>query len=283
MKQGGKSVSRELVYRALAQRPGEYLSGQELSRALGISRAAVWKAVESLRRRGYDIEARSGRGYRLTDAGDRLGQREISACLRAPRDYWQVLEEVDSTNTVCKRLAADEAPDGTVVMADCQTAGRGRRGRSFSSPRGMGLYLSVLWRPACPPESLLPLTALSAVAVCRAVERAGGVSPAIKWPNDLVLGGRKLGGILTELSLEGESGHVDYVIVGIGLNCRQRAEDFPPELADMATSLDMALPQQVKRSALAAALMEELDLLRTEVLEDPCRWLADYRARCLTV
>ena len=276
-------MSRELVYRALAQRPGAYLSGQELSRDLGISRAAVWKAVESLRRRGYDIEACSGRGYRLTDAGDRLGQREISACLRAPRDHWQVLEEVDSTNTACKRLAAENAPDGTVVMADCQTAGRGRRGRSFVSPRGMGLYLSVLWRPACPPESLLPLTALSAVAVCRAVERAGGVSPAIKWPNDLVLGGRKLGGILTELSLEGESGHVDYVIVGIGLNCRQRAEDFPPELADMATSLDMALPQQVKRSALAAALMEELDLLRTEVLEDPCRWLADYRARCLTV
>lgn len=276
-------MSRDLVYQALAERPGEYLSGQELSRALGISRAAVWKAVEGLRRQGYDIEARSGCGYRLTGEGDRLGRREVSACLCAPRDNWRVLEEVDSTNIACKRLAAENAPDGTVVMADCQTAGKGRRGRSFSSPRGMGLYLSILWRPDCPPEALLPLTALSAVAVCRAVERLSGVSPSIKWPNDLVLNGRKLGGILTELSVEGETGRVDYVIVGIGLNCRQRAEDFPPELADMAVSLDMALLHQVKRAALAAALMEELDTLRREVLDDPGRWLADYRTRCLTV
>ncbi len=276
-------MSRDLVYRALTERPGEYLSGQELSRGLGISRAAVWKAVESLRRQGYGIEARSGCGYRLTDAGDRLDRRSVAACLAAPRDNWQVLEQVDSTNTECKRLAAGNAPDGTVIMANCQTAGKGRRGRRFSSPEGMGLYLSVLWRPDCPPESLLPLTALSAVAVCRAVERTGGVSPAVKWPNDLVLCGRKLGGILTELSLEGETGHVDYVIVGVGLNCRQRHGDFPPELADMAVSLDMALSQPVKRAALAAALMEELDTLRTDVLDDPGRWLADYRARCLTV
>lgn len=276
-------MSRDLVYRALAERPGEYLSGQELSRALGISRAAVWKAVEGLRRQGYGIEARNGCGYRLTDAGDRLGFREVAACLAVPRDNWQVLDEVDSTNTVCRRLASEGAPDGTVVMADCQTAGRGRRGRSFSSPGGMGLYLSILWRPDCPPQSLLPLTALIAVAVCRAVERTGGVSPDIKWPNDLVLCGRKLGGILTELSLEGETGHVDCVIAGIGLNCRQRVEDFPPELSDMAISLDMALPVRVRRGALAAALMEELDVLRHEVLGDPGRWLADYRARCLTV
>ena len=276
-------MSRELVYRALAEQQGQYLSGQELSRGLGISRAAVWKAIEGLRRQGYAIEARSGLGYRLTGEGDRLDRREIAACLTSPRDNWQVLEEADSTNTVCKRLAADGAPDGTVVIADCQTAGRGRRGRSFVSPRGMGLYFSILWRPDCSPESLLPLTALAAVAVCRAVERTGGVSPDIKWPNDLVLNGRKLGGILTELSLEGESGRVDYVIVGIGLNCRQSRSDFPPELADMAISLDMALSHSVKRAALAAALMEELDTLRREVLADPAQWLTDYRARCLTV
>jgi BirA family biotin operon repressor/biotin-[acetyl-CoA-carboxylase] ligase len=276
-------VSRDRVYHALADRPGEYLSGQELSRILGISRAAVWKAVEGLRRQGYGIEARSGCGYRLTDEGDRLDQREVAACLTAPRNNWKVLQEVDSTNTECKRLVSDGAPDGTVVMADCQTAGKGRLGRSFSSPRGMGLYLSILWRPSCSPESLLPLTALSAVAVCRAVERTGGVSPAIKWPNDLVMNGRKLGGILTELSLEGETGHVEYVIVGMGPNCRQRAEDFSPELADMAVSLDMILSRRVRRAALAAALMEELDVLRTQVLNDPVRWLAEYRAHCLTV
>ncbi len=274
-------MSREKVYRALAARPGEYLSGQELSRELNISRAAVWKAVEGLRREGCAIEARSGCGYRLT-AADRLDRREVEACLTAPRSGWQVLPEVDSTNTACKRLAAEGSADGAVVMADCQTAGKGRRGRSFLSPPGMGLYLSVLWRPDCPPERLLPLTALSAVAVCRAVEGLGGVSPRIKWPNDLVLKGRKICGILTELSLEGESGHVEYVIVGIGVNCRQRPEDFPPELREIAGSLDMALPVTVRRPALAAALMEELDLLRREVMLRPELWLEEYRRRCLT-
>ena len=214
---------------------------------------------------------------------DRLDRRAVDACLRAKRDNWRVLDEVDSTNTACKRLASEGAPDGTVVIADGQTAGRGRLGRTFSSPCGMGLYLSILWRPDCGPEDLLPLTALSAVAVCRALDRAGGLMPGVKWPNDLVLCDRKLGGILTELSLKEERGSVDFVVVGIGLNCRQRAEDFPPEIADTAISLDMVLSHQVKRAALAAALMEELDILRAEVLRDPVRWLADYRARCLTV
>lgn len=276
-------MSCESVYRALLEAEGTYLSGQELSRRLGISRAAVWKAVETLRRRGYGIEARTGRGYRLQSEPDRLDRRAVAASMAAPRENWTVLEQVDSTNTACKRLAAEGAPDGTVVMADWQTAGKGRRGRSFLSPRGMGLYLSVLWRPECPPERLLPLTALSAVAACRAVERVGGVRPRIKWPNDLVLEGRKVAGILTELSVEGESGHVEYVVAGIGVNCRQQAEDFPPELREMAGSLDMALPRQVSRAALAAALMEELDTLRREILEDPERWLPEYAAACLTV
>ena len=271
-------MSRDRVYQALAKRPGDFLSGQELSRQLGISRAAVWKAVEGLRRQGYDIEARSGLGYRLA-AGDRLDRREVAAYLTAPRDDWQVLSQVDSTNTLCKRLAADGAADGTVVIADTQTAGKGRRGRSFLSPPGVGLYQSILWRPGCTPEQLLPLTALSAVAVCRAVERLSGVSPAIKWPNDLVMGERKICGILTELSLEGESGHVEYAIVGIGINCRQKPENFPPELREIAGSLDMVLPVQVKRAALAAALMEELDTLRREVMFQPEKWLADYRRR----
>lgn len=275
-------MSKERVYQALVERPGDFLSGEELSRELGISRAAVWKAVEGLRRQGYEIEARSGCGYRLA-AGDRLGQREVAACFAAPRDNWRVLEVVDSTNTACKRLAAEGAPDGTVVIADNQTAGKGRRGRSFLSPAGMGMYLSILWRPECPPERLLPLTALSAVAVCRAIERLSGVSPAIKWPNDLVMKDRKICGILTELSLEGESGHVSYVISGIGVNCRQRPEDFPPEIREIAGSLDMMLTVQVKRAALAAALTEELDVLRREVLLRPELWLEDYRRRCLTV
>lgn len=211
---------------------------------------------------------------------DRLDQKSVAASLGAPRNNWRVLAETDSTNTACRRLAADGAADGTVVMADCQTAGKGRLGRSFDSPRGLGLYLSVLWRPDCPPEELLPLTALTAAAACRAVERAGGAKAAIKWPNDLVLCGRKLCGILTELVLDGE--RVEYVIAGVGINCHQRPEDFPPEIRDTAISLDMA-GCPVKRAELAAVLMEELDVLRADVLRDPGQWLEEYRRRCLTV
>jgi BirA family biotin operon repressor/biotin-[acetyl-CoA-carboxylase] ligase len=276
-------MSQDRVYQALAEAGGEFLSGQQLSERLGITRAAVWKAVESLRRQGYGIEARSGRGYRLTAWSDRLGRREIEACLTAPREQIHVLDTVDSTNNACKRLALEGAPDGTVVTADCQSGGRGRAGRSFASPAGKGLYLSVLWRPACAPEKLLPLTALSAVAACRAVERVTGTRPGIKWPNDLVLGKRKICGILTEMSMEGDSDRVDYVIVGIGINVHQTAEDFAGELADKAASLDMQLETTVQRPHLAAALIEELDVLRREVMDQPKLWLEEYRASCLNI
>ena len=272
----------EKVYGALAKRPGEYLSGQEMSARLGVSRAAVWKAVEHLRRAGYAVEARTGRGYCVTERSDRLTEHEVAVCFSRPRENCRVLAQVDSTNSECRRLAASGAPDGTVVIADSQTAGRGRRGRAFLSPPGQGLYLSVLWRPDCTPEALLPLTALAAVAVCRAVEHLSGGKPRIKWPNDLVLGGRKICGILTELSLEGESGQVDCVVVGIGVNCRQREEDFPGELTSVAGSLDMALSEKIPRPALAAAIVEELDELRREVLFHPERWLESYRSRCLS-
>ena len=275
-------MSQQRVCRAL-QEAGDYLSGQELSRTLGISRAAVWKAVEVLRRQGYDIEARTGRGYRLVGAPDILTQETVERYLIRPRDNFRVLSETDSTNSACRRLALEGAPDGTVVLADCQTAGRGRRGRSFQSPAGKGLFFSILWRPDCAPEQLLPLTALSAVAVCRAIRQVCGAQAQIKWPNDLVLSGRKLAGILTEMALEGESGHVSHVVVGIGINVHQRLTDFDGEVVQIATSLDLALGGSVCRAQLAAALLEEMDILRREVLFAPEKWLAEYRAACLNI
>lgn len=276
-------MSQQRVQEALQAAEGAYLSGQELSRDLGISRAAVWKAVEVLRRQGYDIEARTGRGYRLVGAPDLLTQETVERYLIRPRDNFRVLSETDSTNSACRRLALEGAPDGTVVLADCQTAGRGRRGRSFQSPAGKGLFFSILWRPDCAPEQLLPLTALSAVAVCRAIRRLCGAQAQIKWPNDLVLSGRKLAGILTEMALEGESGHVSHVVVGIGVNVHQRLTDFDGEVAQIATSLDLALGGSVCRAQLAAALLEEMDILRREVLFAPEKWLAEYRAACLNI
>ena len=271
--------SREAVLSLLRGEEG-FLSGQELSRRLKLSRAAVWKAVDALRKEGYAIEARTGLGYRLTAAPDAMTESEIRSFLGETALVGRTLQcfdELDSTNLRAKQLALAGAPDGAVVTADCQTAGRGRMDRSFQSPRGKGVYLTALLRPDLPPERLLPVTAMAGVAVCDAVEELCGVRPGLKWPNDPVLGGKKLCGILTELSLEGETGRVQYLVLGIGVNVGQTAGDFTPEVAEMATSLAMALGRSVSRPALAAAEIRALDRLYADLLEGN---LAPYLAAC---
>lgn len=190
--------------------------------------------------------------------------------------------EVDSTNTRAKEMALEGAPHGTVVLADCQRAGRGRLGRTFQSPKGKGIYGSVLLRPDLPAERLAPVTALAGVAACRAVERICGICPALKWPNDLVLNGNKLCGILTELVTD--AGGSLCLIVGVGINVAQCAEDFTPEVAEVAASLEMLLERAVSRPALTAALLEELDRvyqkLEAGALEEE---LAFYREHCLNI
>ena len=205
---------------------------------------------------------------------------EIAPYLPQERAHWHVISSVDSTNLVCKRMAAEGAPDGTVVIADTQTAGRGRLGRSFQSAQGLGLYLSVLWRPRTAPEEWMALPALGAVAAVRAVAQVCGLAVQIKWPNDIVYDGRKLGGILTESVLLGAE---PAVVLGIGINVSHRAADFAGEVRDIAASLEMVSGKPVSRAALAAALMMELDCLRHEALEEPQLWLEEYRAACLTV
>lgn len=268
-------------------RSGDVISGEELSRRFAISRTAVWKAVDALRRQGYAIEARTGSGYRLTGAPDALTEREIRNYLGETRTVGRMLlcfDELDSTNTKAKQLALQGGEDGMVVTADCQTAGRGRMERSFQSPRGKGIYLSVLLKPDLPPERLMPVTAMAGVAVCRAVERVCQVRPGLKWPNDPVLGGRKLCGILTELAFEGESGRLQSLVTGIGINVSQRREDFSPEVAEMATSLVAALGRPVSRPVLAAALIEELDHLYDVLCAgDLSEYLEEYRRDCVNL
>ena len=275
-------MSRDRVYALLAGEPERFRSGEEISRALGISRAAVWKAVDSLRREGYNIEARTGLGYRLVAAPDALTEREIRRYLTVPCPDLRCFSEIDSTNSYLKREALAGAPHGTAAVADCQLAGRGRLSRSFQSPSGKGVYLSVLLRPALPPQALLGATGMAAVAVARAVERVSGASVGIKWTNDLVLGGRKLCGILTEMALEGETGTVQSLVIGAGVNVSQGREDFSPEVAEIATSLAQE-GRRVSRPALAAAMIEELDRLARDLGGDLEPWLADYRRRCVTL
>ena len=276
-------MSREKVYEALRERPGQFLSGEELSRRLGISRAAVWKAVDTLRREGYTIEARTGLGYALTAAPDALTLREIRRWLPREPENLLCLDQVDSTNSYLKRAALEGAPHGMAVVANQQTGGRGRMGRQFQSPRDKGVFLSVLLRPALSPEGLLPVTAMSAVAVCNTVERVCGVRPGIKWTNDVLLNGKKLCGILTEVALEGETGQIQSLIIGVGVNVHHTPQDFTPEVAAIATSLDQELGGPVSRPQVAAVLYQELLALGERLGGDLSADLAAYRRDCLTL
>ena len=198
------------------------------------------------------------------------------------KDRFLFLPETDSTNDCLKKLAADGAPHGTVVLSDHQTVGHGRRGRSFLSPPGVGLYLSILLRPACPPTRLMHLTCAAGVAMCNAIEESVGFRPGIKWTNDLVFGKRKLGGILTELRLNSQ-GLVDYAIVGIGINCCQSHQDFPPEIREIAGSLSMVTGQTVDRFRVAAAELDALYAMSQGLLTRQEAMLEQYRKDCITI
>ncbi len=186
-----------------------------------------------------------------------------------------------STNLELKRLAGAGAPQGTVVIAREQTAGRGRMGRTYYSQKDTGLYLSCLLRPNCAPTDLMHLTCATAVAVCRAIEKASGVLPKVKWVNDLVLGKKKLGGILTELSLDSKTGMVEYAIIGIGINCLQ--ETFPDELSEIATSLFLAGKANCTPARLGAFLIEEITDLSRTLLTEKANWTDSYRKLCITL
>lgn len=187
-------------------------------------------------------------------------------------------ETLDSTNNHAKILAQQGAPHGTVVIAESQTGGRGRLGRSFHSPAGKGLYFSMILRPNCKADRLMHLTCAAAVATCDAIEKATGLRPGIKWTNDIVFERRKLGGILTELGFQGDL--VDYAVIGIGINCNHVPEDFPAELQGIATSLSMALGKSVSKPALEAALE---DTLLDMISWDKAAMLEAYRADCVTL
>lgn len=248
------------VLEALRTGSNQYMSGEELARAAGMSRAAVWKRIEDLRERGYIIDARPHQGYRLLGVPDVPYPQEILAGLQTKVFGRKALflRETASTNEDAKKLGAEGWPEGTIVAAENQTAGRGRLGRAWMTPPG-GLWFSMVTRPALPLSGLGPLTIVAALALSRAVESETGVAPAIKWPNDLVVGGAKLSGILAETS--GELDRAVLTIIGVGLNVNQEAGDFPPALRGKAVSLRMILGREVRRVPILRAFLREFEEL----------------------
>jgi BirA family transcriptional regulator, biotin operon repressor / biotin---[acetyl-CoA-carboxylase] ligase len=250
--------SEELVLAFLAEAGDEFVSGEAISGKLGLTRTAVWKHVNALRAQGYRIDAVPARGYRLAEVPDRLTALELRPLLNT-HDLGRTLhahEELASTSDLAKELAEAGAEHGEVVIAETQTAGRGRRGRAWSSPPRKNLYFSVVLRPELPPARAAELTLVASLAICDALRQAG-VDAGIKWPNDLLVGGRKIAGILTELAAEPDRVH--WVVLGVGVNVNAAPEDFPPELRDEATSLLIERGEPAPRALFAAACLTALE------------------------
>lgn len=248
------------ILKALRNPDGGWVSGSELSQGLGVTRAAVWGRIEELRCAGYEIEASPHQGYRLLSSPDALHADDLMARLLEPRVVGRdirVFKETGSTNDTIEKIARDGAPEGVVVFAESQTRGRGRLGRSWLSPAGKGLWFSVLLRPNLRPLETTRLTVAAATAIRRAIRTVTRLGADIKWPNDLLVNGRKVAGILTELSAETDQ--VRYIILGVGIDVNQAPTDFPDELSEVAGSLSMAAGSVIDRAILATAVLRELD------------------------
>lgn len=261
------------------------VSGADLSQQLGISRAAIWARIEELRKLGYDIEASPHLGYRLLDSPDVLHADDLLARLGKTtiigRDI-RVFEETTSTNDVVEKLARDGVKEGVVVFAESQTKGRGRLGRKWMSPPRKGLWFSILLRPELRPQETTQLTVAAATALRRAIISRTGLQPEIKWPNDILISGKKVAGILTELNAELD--RVKHVILGVGVDVNLSAAELPAELRKIATSLRIESGETVSRPELAADILRELDCDYARICSGQFAALADeWEKNCATI
>ncbi len=274
-----------LILRALRLAGHSGASGAGLAKLLGVSRAAVWNRVEDLRRHGYEIEASPHHGYILRNSPDALHGDDLMARLQEPRFIGRdirVFSQTSSTNDIVEKLARDGLPEGSVVFAESQSEGRGRLGRTWLSPAGMGLWFSILLRPPLHPSFATQLTILAAVAVARAIERQTPLRPEIKWPNDILVGHRKVAGILLELASELD--RVRHAVLGIGIDVNIPAESFPPHLQHVATSLAAEAGCPIDRPALATAVLAELDRLYSRLRDGDFHEVGDeWMRRCSTL
>ncbi len=237
----------------------DFLSGEELSRRLNVSRTAIWKRIRRLRSLGYEIEASPRLGYRLIRSPDRLMPAEVKPILKT---RWlgrtlHYFESLDSTNRKAYELASHGAKEGEIVIAESQTKGKGRLGRSWFSPPYVNLYLSIILRPQILPQQASLITLMAAVATANAIERASGITPSIKWPNDILIRGRKVAGLLNEI--QSETDRIHFIILGIGVNLNADEEMFPKELRSMATSIKREKGGTISRRDFLSLLLQQLE------------------------
>ncbi len=259
--------SRERILELLRCHSSDWLSGEQISRDLQLSRTAVWKQINALRGLGISIESQHARGYRLLEAPDLLLRTEVLTGLNPrviPRSL-ELLAATDSTNLQLRKKAEAGAVEGTVLVADQQLAGKGRLGRAWASPAGVNLYCSLLLRPQIPVQQASQFTFLSAVAVVDALKSVCLITAEVKWPNDILVGGAKIAGLLNEMSAETEQ--INYVVLGIGVNVNMTADQFPDELNYPATSVLLETGGQIPRRHFLRALLERLDFYYCEFLD----------------
>lgn len=269
---------QETVLSLLTQRRGTYLSGEEIANMLGVTRNTIWKAVRQLQKDGHRIDAVRNRGYALSDEDDTLSVPGVTRYLRQDGLTLDYQKTVTTTMNVCKQAAENGAPEGYVIIAESQTAGKGRMGRSFYSPAGTGVYFSILLRPKFSAEQSLLITTCAAVACAQAIEAVSGQEAQIKWVNDIYLSGKKVCGILTEASLDLESGGLHYAVLGIGINLLPPEDGFPEELTEKAGALFQSHSGDL-RCRTVAEVLNRFFVLYPRILEKS--FLEDYRKRSM--
>lgn len=236
----------------------DYISGQELCEKFGVSRTAIWKAVNQLKAAGYEIEAVQNKGYKIISTPDRLSESELKSIRKTEWAGQEIFyfETVDSTNAKAKQLAEEGHSTGTLVIAEQQEAGRGRRGRSWTSPEGSGIFMTLMLKPEINPNNASMLTLVTALAVSKAITNRTGRPAGIKWPNDIVMNGKKICGILTEMSAQFD--YVNHIVIGIGINVHN--ESFPEEISQIATSLYLETGEHLNRAVLIEDVLEQFEI-----------------------
>lgn len=254
------------ILKILKDNKNQFISGENLSKDFGITRAAIWKYMNALKEEGYEITSISKRGYKLVSSPDILRYEEVEEYLQTKYIGRNILHynAIDSTNKVAKSLAIEGIEEGTVIVSEEQTSGRGRLGRSWISPKSSGIWMSIILKPNISPMMASRVTLIGAAAVHKALEEIG-IDAKIKWPNDIVLNNKKLCGILTEMS--GEMDKLNYIVMGIGLNVNLDEEDFSDELKNMATSLKIEKNEQVNRKELFGKILNNFEILYDEFKE----------------